>query len=213
MTDTLQAHDKTIYQEMMSHPVVFAHGQPKNVAIIGDDDYSILPEILKHRTVTHVFHLIQHPAKANIQDNRVDFLVGDSDKWMASAAKDSLDILIIAQDKTPASFETCFNLLHNEGILLQQSQSLFDIQTHKLLQTNIKNVGFTDIHFLSFPQPHFSSGWRTVLLAKKSGNIKRAREKDIFNKSFSTHYYNFDIHKASLVLPEFMRQALEVEHD
>ena len=33
-------------------------------------------------------------------------------------------------------------------------------------------------------------------------------EKDIFNKSFSTRFYNLDVHKAAFALPEFMRIEL-----
>ena len=43
--------DEFIYQEMMSHVPLFAHGKPENVLIIGGGDCGIAEEVLKHRTV------------------------------------------------------------------------------------------------------------------------------------------------------------------
>ena len=46
-------------------------------------------------------------------------------------------------------------------------------------------------------------------MATKRAAFKRVREKEIFNRPFTTRYYNYDVHKAALVLPEFMRSELE----
>ena len=43
--------DEFIYQEMMSHVPLFAHGHARDVLIIGGGDCGIAEEVLKHKTV------------------------------------------------------------------------------------------------------------------------------------------------------------------
>jgi spermidine synthase len=45
-------------------------------------------------------------------------------------------------------------------------------------------------------------------MARKGGEIAGFRERGAQSKAFKTRYYNVDIHRAALVLPEFMREAL-----
>jgi spermidine synthase len=213
MVNSSPIHDKLIYQEMMSHPAIFAHSKLKKIVIIGDNECAILHEVVKHSTITDIYHLTEQVTEQTIADERIHFVISDTSKWMTSTPQASLDLIIVAEDANPTLFKQYLDLLHEDGILVQQSGSLFDIETLKSQQQALIAAGSTDIHFLSFPQPGFTSGWRTALLAKKHGNIKRPKENHIFNKSFATRYYNFDIHKASLVLPEFMREELETATD
>ncbi|MEJ2021383.1 MAG: polyamine aminopropyltransferase [Maritimibacter sp.] len=46
--------DNFIYQEMMSHVPIFAHGAAKRVLIIGGGDGGMAREVLKHNSVEHV---------------------------------------------------------------------------------------------------------------------------------------------------------------
>jgi hypothetical protein len=47
------------------------------------------------------------------------------------------------------------------------------------------------------------------MMATKCPIFPRIREKDIYNKTFVTRYYNFDTHKAACVLPEFVKEVSE----
>ena len=98
-----------------------------------------------------------------------------------------------------------FNALDLGGTLIQQSGSFFHCEALKSAAGQINAAGFGELQVLNFPQPSFSSGWRSALMAPKENRFKRVREKDIYNRLFKTVYYNFDVHKASLVLPEFLR--------
>jgi spermidine synthase len=202
--------DGIIYREMMAHPVLFTHPHPQTIAVIGDETTGILQEALKHPNITDIWQVMDHKTKQKNNDQRVHFFNGNMSEWLSKANNDSFDIIIVTlPDTVPSHFKKLFKLLKTDGMLIQQSDSPFHLHKLKTLQETILTNGFSDIHFLSFSQPRFPSGWRTAVIAKKQGNFCRIREKDIFNKLFSTRYYNFDIHKASLVLPEFMREELE----
>lgn len=45
-------------------------------------------------------------------------------------------------------------------------------------------------------------------MARKGADLSGFRERGAATKAFGTRYYNADIHRAALTLPEFMRQAL-----
>jgi spermidine synthase len=211
MSETFSIEDNIIFQEMMSHPALFSHPHPKTVAIVGDESGGILREILKHPAITQTWHTTQHALKDSVDDNRAIIHTGNLDEWIATMQPESLDILIIAQSTATQDFVKLQTLINPDGMMIQQSGSPFQLEQLKSLQTELTQTGFADIHFLSFPQPHYPSGWRTALIAKKHHHFRRIREKDIFNKTFSTRYYNYDVHKASLVLPEFMREELELQ--
>lgn len=208
MPDAFSVNDNIIFQEMMAHPAIFSHVHPKKIALVGDSCGDILQEIIKHSSLSTIVHITNQITEQKTEDKRIEVCT-DLDSWMTSTQPDSFDVLIVAEDAITAHFNTFFNLLHPDGTLIQQTVSPFHVATLKTLQQQISAAGFRDIHFLSFPQPHYPSGWRTAILAKKLGNLRRIREKDIFNKNFSTRYYNYDVHKAALVLPEFMREELE----
>ena len=44
-------------------------------------------------------------------------------------------------------------------------------------------------------------------MARKGADLSDFRERGAATKKFPTRYYNVDIHRAALALPEFMREA------
>ena len=47
----ITSRDEYVYQEMMSHVPLFAHGNAKDVLIVGGGDCGIAEEVLKHKSV------------------------------------------------------------------------------------------------------------------------------------------------------------------
>ncbi len=193
-----------IYHEMMTHIPLFAHRKPRNIAILNDYDHGVIQEVLKHPTVTEVWQIMAQVGSHENTDARVHYC-----NDLTAIAPASLDIIIIGQEPTPMNHQVYFDKLHQDGILIQPCESPFDVDSLKVTQHKLKTAGFRDIQALQFPEPSYTSGWRSAIMAIKYGTIKRPREKDIFNKSFATHYYNLDIHRAAFALPEFMRTELE----
>lgn len=189
MIESILAEDGIIYHEMMAHLPLFAHPKPRQVAILHDRTKLIAHEIQKHPAIQPIIH-------------------GDHIDALSNIAANSLDVLIIADNIKTDNYVKHFQMLHTNGILMQQSETPFDLTTLKYIQQTLRSAGFYDIHAIQFPQPSFTSGWRAAVLAVKYGTLKRPREKDIFNKSFSTRFYNLDVHKAAFALPEFMRVEL-----
>lgn len=207
MVDSLLDQDALIYREMMTHIPLFSHRNPKTIAMLDDNKHGIAQEILKHPSVTTVWQ-IGSLSHHKLSDPRMHYSKNMND-FLLKAEKNSLDILIIG-NTTKINFKHCINALHTDGIFIQLCEAFFDLTTLKNIQQQLQTTGFSDVLPLNFPQSHFISGWRAAVIATKEGTIKCPREKDVFNKPFTTKYYNFDMHKAAFALPEFMREALEI---
>lgn len=200
MTETIEEHADLIFSEMMAHPVLFTHPNPKKIILLGDHTHLILHEVLKHSNILEV-----HPIETRPDQEENSKLIFNTE--LSSLKANSIDIIINASDLNLNKTKQLFNLLHKDGILLQQSVSPFAINPLKSLTHVLHQTGFSDVQLLSFPQPNYETGWRSILMALKYGMFKRLREKVIFNKPFKTAYYNFDVHKAATVLPEFIRDS------
>ncbi len=202
MTETLFARENPIYREMMTHVPLFAHRKPQHIAIHDEDCRGLAEEALKHADIATVWLV---GSQEKLQDARTQSFPGTLHEFLLQADKGSIDLLIIGSTD-PVDLDLCINALREDGILIQLGESPFDLPALRKTQLALKTAGFADTLPLNFPQPHFPTGWRAATMASKHGTIKRPREKDIFNKTFATGYYNLDMHKAAFALPEFMRK-------
>ncbi len=224
----VSTRDNFFYHEMMSHPALYTHPNPKRVWIIGGGDCGTLREVLKHPTVEHAVQIdidervtrlaeIYFPELCESNnDPRADLKFIDGIKWVKDAAPNSVDIIIV--DSTdpigPALglfsedfYRDCFNCLSENGMIVQQSESaLFNMKLIGEMRNAMSTSGFGHLQTLFFPQCLYPSGWWSATIASKTA-LTAFREQDSINKPFETVYYNVDIHKASLAQPEFFKKA------
>lgn len=230
MMMTLNGHtviseqDGFFYHEMMTHPALFTHSQPERVAILGPS-HGLVDEVLKHPSVNHVACISDNAlveeaisqyfsSQTKIKkDPRVHYHKTEARNWLLQTELGSFDVIIQNTHSDEYLQENYLNyhrLLRADGLFIQPCQSsLLHLKTLRPIFQNIEQAGFTDWQSLNFPQPSYASGWRTLMMATKCPTFPRVREKDVYNRHFSTRYYNFDTHKAALALPEFVREELE----
>jgi spermidine synthase len=221
--------DNFFYHEMMSHPALFTHANPKRVVIIGGGDCGTLREVLRHKSVESAIQVeidervtrlaekyFPELCESNA-DPRAQLLFIDGIQWMAECAPESLDLIII--DSTDpigpaeglfnaAFYESCLKALKSDGIVVQQSESpLAHLPLLKDIRNAMTTAGFASLRTLCFPQPCYPSGWWSATLARKRGDLDTFRENDAAAKSFATQYYNLDTHRAALAQPEFLKRV------
>jgi len=226
----LSSRDNFLYHEMLSHPVLFTHPDPKQVVIIGGGDCGTLREVLKHRSVEQVTQIdideqVTRMAEqyfpelcASNQDPRATLLFDDGIKYMREAAPSSLDVVIV--DSTDpigpgeglfnrAFYQSCYDALKPGGILVQQSESpLIHLPLLNDMRQAMQDAGFAALQTLNFPQMVYPSGWWTCTLARKAADFNGFRLSDAQQLDFDTQYYNAEIHQASMALPQFMKRLL-----
>ena len=225
----LTGRDNFLYHEMMTHPALFTHANPRHVAIIGGGDCGTLREVLRHEHVEQVTQIeidervtrlaeeyFPELCQSN-HDVRARLLFVDGIKYMAEATPESLDLVIV--DSTdpvgPAAglfnasfYASCFKALRTGGILVQQSESpIAHLDLISSMRMAMCAAGFTGLTTLPFPQPCYPTGWWSCTMAGKGTDLSDFRECDAAAKTFPTRYYNAAVHRAAWALPEFMRTA------
>jgi len=227
----VSTRDNFFYHEMMSHPALFTHSDPKRVWIIGGGDCGTLREVLKHPSVEQAVQIdidervtrlaeIYFPELCESNsDPRADLKFIDGIKWVKDAEPNSVDIIIV--DSTdpvgPALglfseefYRDCFACLSENGMVVQQSESaLYHLKLIGEMRDAMSNAGLNHLQTLFFPQCLYPSGWWSATIASK-GDLGKFREADSANKPFDTTYYNVDIHKAALAQPEFVKKAFNL---
>ncbi|MDT8405794.1 MAG: polyamine aminopropyltransferase [Methylococcales bacterium] len=226
----VSTRDNFFYHEMLSHPVLFSHPNPKKVWIIGGGDCGTLHEVLKHPGVEQVIQIeiderVTRLAEqyfpelcASNHDPRADLKFIDGIEWVKNAANNAVDVVII--DSTDpigpaeglfgkAFYQDCLRCLTPDGMIVQQSESpLLHLPILQDMRQAMREAGFAQVETYYFPQCIYPSGWWSATLASKS-SLTGFRETDARHKPFTTHYYNADIHRAAFAQPEFMRLGNE----
>jgi spermidine synthase len=224
----VSTRDNFFYHEMMSHPALYTHPNPKRVWIIGGGDCGTLKEVLKHPSVEQAIQIdidervtrlaeIYFPELCESNgDPRAELKFIDGIKWVKDAAPNSVDIIIVDSTDpigpaeglfSEAFYRDCLACLSEHGMVVQQSESaLYHMKLIGEMRNAMSNAGFGHLKTLFFPQCLYPSGWWSATIAGKS-DLSKFREQDSANKQFDTVYYNVDIHKASLAQPEFFKKA------
>ena len=227
----VSGRDNFLYHEMMSHPVLFTHPNPKNVVIIGGGDCGTLREVLKHPGVEKVWQIEIDKRVTELSeqyfpelcesndDPRAELCFVDGIQWVADAGPDSIDIIIIDSTDpigpaeglfTEAFYRDCRKALTANGILVQQSESpLLHRHILEAMYQAMRGAGFSNVSTLYFPQCIYPSGWWSATMASSSLPLGKFREQDADKREFQTLYYNADIHKGALAAPEFMKSLVK----
>jgi len=225
----LTDRDNFIYHEMMTHPGLFVHPEPKRVLIIGGGDCGSLREVLRHNGVARVdqVELDERVTRVSEQffpelcaanhDARAHFHFTDGIQWVAEAEPASYDAVIVDSTDpvgpaaglfSDAFYKSCFRALGPRGVLVGQSESpLFHLKLIKAMRGAMRGAGFHEVNTLCFPQCSYPSGWWSATLACKNLRVADLRQQDVARMDFPTRYYNLDTHRGALAAPEYLRQA------
>ena len=223
--------DNFVYHEMMAHPVLFNHPNPKRVCIIGGGDCGTLREVLKHpevesaiqididERVTRMSEVYFPELCASNHDPRATLAFEDGIAWINNAEPDSLDVLIIDSTDpvgpgavlySEAFFKGCWRALGENGLLVQQSESPL-VHAEKIIKPmhdTMRQAGFSDINLHQFQLVSYPTGWWSCTIAAKQGQIQFSRAAQAQALNSPTEYYNAEIHLGSKALPQFMKKIL-----
>lgn len=229
----LTGRDNFVYHEMMAHPALFTHTDPRKVVIVGGGDCGTLREALRHQTVEEAWQVeidervtrlaeryFPELCAAN-NDPRAHFFFGDGIQWMREATDGSVDVIII--DSTdpvgPAEglfgepfYRECRRVLADGGIVVQQSESpLLHMNILRKMHAAMHSAGFGDVKTLGFPQATYPSGWWSCTMARKNAAIAAFRHADAERLTGQTRYYTPDVHQGALAMPAFFQREIERE--
>ncbi|MFB4203063.1 polyamine aminopropyltransferase [Arhodomonas sp. KWT2] len=222
----LTTRDNFLYHEMMAHPALFTHADPRRVLIIGGGDCGTLREVLRHPGVERAVlvdidegvtraseRFFPELTEAN-GDPRAELRFTDGVAYVRDTPADSFDVVIIDSTDPVGFAEGLFGapflrevhrVLDDGGLVMQQSESpLFHADTLiRDLHGALAEAGFDQRVTLPFPVPSYPGGWWSATLAGRGTPVYGFREADVAARPFSTRYYDAGTHHGALAPPPF----------
>lgn len=226
--------DETHYHEMIAHPAILAHGNVKNVLVIGGGDGGTVRDVLKHPEVEKVTmveidetvikackeHL---PQLASAFDNpKLDLRIEDGIQFVKNAAPNTYDLILVdgSDPVGPAEglfsiefYKNCYNALNDNGILIAQGESpMFNQKAFVELHNCLADIfGKEKTQPYLFFIPTYPSGmWSFQWASKGTVNPLKTDKNKIqeFAEKNKLNYYNEDIHFAAFALPTFVKKLI-----
>ena len=222
--------DEFIYQEMMSHVPLLAHGNAQEVLIIGGGDCGIAEEVLKHKTVKRLTQVeidakVIEFAKEHFPeftspvfaDQRFESVIDDGAKYVAKTDRrfdviivDSTDPLGPGKILFGAKFYAgCRRCMKKGGVLVTQNGVPF-FQKTELTSTMSKfRKLFADATCYVAAIPVYVGGHMAIGFATDNKALRAASAKTIaarYRKAggFTTKYWTPEHHVAAFAQPRFI---------
>jgi spermidine synthase len=230
----ISKRDEFIYQEMMSHVPLFAHGNATDVLIVGGGDCGIAEEVLKHKTVKHLTQVeidakVIEFAKEHFPeftgpvfaDKRFESVIDDGAKYVAKSDR-RFDVIIVdsTDPQGPGKilfgekfYAGCRRCMKKGGILVTQNGVPF-FQNNELTSTMMKfRRLFADATCYVAAIPVYVGGHMAMGFATDNKRLRRHPVKTIAQRyrkagSFSTKYWTPELHVAAFAQPRFIAEAV-----
>ncbi len=215
---------------MMSHVPLFAHGEAREVLIIGGGDCGIAEEALKHRTVKRLtqveidakvveFAREHFPEIANpvFADPRFESVIGDGAKYVAQTGR-RFDVIIVdsTDPQGPGKvlysqkfYRSCKRCLNSGGVLVTQNG--VPMFQPREFTSSIKKLNrlFADTSCYVAAIPTYVGGHMAMGFATNDKRLRQTPAKTIATRyrkagRFATKYWTPEVHAAAFASPRFI---------
>lgn len=225
----LTDRDEHVYHEMIAHPALLTHPDPKSVLIVGGGDGGSVREVLKHETVESV-HLVEideavintsrqfFPALATgLDDPRVSIHCQDGFAYL-DAHQDTYDIILVdsidpvgeaAKLFTSSFYGKVRGGLRQGGTAVFQSESPF--YSGPVLGQLVQKLRPFFPHvapYLAFI-PTYPSGLWSFTFASDCVDPKTIQPRQTPSFLKGLKYFNGEILSAAFTLPNFIRDQVQ----
>ncbi len=224
--------DEFIYHEMLAHLPLLAHGEAREVCIIGGGDGGMLREVLKHPVARatmveidpHVVELCRThmPSLSDgaFDDPRADLIIGDGARYVAETDR-RFDLLIIDSTDpvgpgevlfSAAFYRDCRRCLAPGGILVTQN-GVPMLQPAELT-TSYRRLSaiFADVTCYLAPVPTYFGGFMAFGWASDDPTKRHVGEDRVAERfaaaNLATRYYRPALHNAAFALPGYVADLL-----
>lgn len=222
--------DEFIYHEMIVHPLLISHKNPKRFLVVGGGDGGVLREASKHpldelymvdidREVVELSQkYLPFVSRGSFKDKRLNLLFADGKNFIKKN-KDFFDAIVVDSTDPVGPGKALFELnfyksvyaaLRKDGVAVFQLGPFLDFDLIiKGIAGKLKKL-FKFVSPLRLPMPSYSSGCEyCFLLAAKTTDpatinlkeITQRTQQRLGEKLFHLKYYSPQIHQASLVMP------------
>lgn len=230
--------DEFVYQEMLTHVPLLAHGQATRVLIIGAGDGGVLKRVLRHRSVTRavmveidgeVIRLAREfmpmIGETAWSDPRAEVIVGDGIDYVRRAADASFDAIIVDSTDpigvgevlfTDEFYANCARVLTAGGLIVNQCGVPF-MQGEELRDTSRRRRKFfPHVGAYVAAVPTYVGGFMTLGFAAKTPGLATIPRAEIERRATAdgitnTRYWTPEIQEACFHLPPYIADWLATD--
>jgi len=228
--------DEFVYQEMLTHVPLLAHGAARRVLIIGAGDGGVLRRVLQHTTVERAVMVeidgeVIRLAREHLpgiggsawDDPRAEVIVGDGIDYVRQAADASFDVVIVDSTDpigvgevlfTDEFYANCARLLTDRGLVVNQC-GVPAMQADELRETSLRRGrAFPDIFAYVAAVPTYVGGFMTLGWAAKDAAMRALPVETIRARAAAagilgaTQYWTPEIHAGAFNLPPYIARHL-----
>jgi len=226
--------DEFVYQEMLTHVPLLAHGNAKNVLIIGAGDGGVLRHVLMHKGVERAVMAeidgeVIRLSKAFLPkiggdawtDPRAQVIVGDGIDYVKKAPDASFDVIIVDSTDPIGVGEVLFTdefyanaarILTPQGLIVNQCGVPF-MQADELFETSLRRKQFFS-HVTAYVAavPTYVGGYMTLGWAGKDATLTQHSVETMTARAeaagITGDYWSPQVHVASFWLPPYIAKHL-----
>lgn len=219
--------DEFVYHEMVAHPALFTHPNPKHVLVVGGGDGGVIREVMKHPSVEKAVlvdidgKVIEYsrqylPEIACELDNpRVEVIVGDGYMHIHEH-KNRYDVIMVDSTEPvgPAVqlfergfYQGIYEALKEDGIFVAQTDNpWFKGDLIRKVNRDVKEI-FPIVRVYWANVPTYPSGLWTFTMGSKVHDPLEINTDQL--RDVSTRYYTPRLHKAAFALPRFVEELCD----
>jgi spermidine synthase len=228
--------DEFVYQEMLTHVPLLAHGAAGNVLIIGAGDGGVLRRVLQHGNVRRAVmveidgevirlskEFLPRIAGDAWTNTRADVIVGDGIDYVKRAPDEAFDVIIVDSTDpigvgevlfTDEFYHNCARILTSRGLIVNQCGVPF-MQADELRDTSARRRAFFP-HVTAYVAavPTYVGGFMTLGWAAKDASLAVTPVETIRTRARqagilgTTRYWTPEIHIGAFNLPPYIARHL-----
>lgn len=228
--------DEFVYQEMIAHVPLLAHGACENVLIIGAGDGGVLRRVLQHRGVRRavmveidgeVIRLAREflPAigRDAWDDPRAEVMVADGIDYVGHADAGAFDAIIVDSTDPVGVGAALFSdefyadaarVLAPDGVIVNQCGVPF-MQADELRESSLRRArSFAHVGAYVVAVPTYVGGFMTLGFAAKRVGMDRVPVGELRERAAAagildaTQYWTPEVHAAAFALPPYIAREL-----
>ena len=221
--------DEFIYHEMLAHPAMIMHPEPKKVLVIGGGDGGTVREVLKHPSVEEV-HLCEIDEEVilvsekyfptiseKLRDPKVKIFIEDGNAFLEEK-KNYYDVIIMDSSDPVGASEVLFSeefykkvkaSLKDNGIMVAQTESpMLQEEYFKNAVSQIKKV-FKNVGVYLAYVPTYPSGMWSFTIASDTVDVLKTENSEKVLMLKNLKYLNEDLYRSLYnSIPQFVKEMI-----
>ena len=228
----LTEKDEFIYHEMLVHVPMAVHPCVEKVLVIGAGDGGVIRELsrypeIKHIDMVEIDELVVEVCKKYLpqtscclEDPRVTIYFQDGLRFIRTKENEYDLVIIDSTDPfglgeglfTKEFYGSCYNVLKEDGIMVNQHESPFYSEDALAMQNAHKRIveNFPISKIYQAHIPTYPSGYWLFGFASKKYHPIHDLDSTTWNlRGLNTKYYNTRLHSGAFALPNYVEDLLK----